>query len=128
MNRYQTLFWGLGIYQKTSLLSLLWEPNSSVRWKGFNIQRYPLLVHFVLFHWGMEAVGMFAPRRQASSGLGQLYASWSPALGFGRGKCSVIREGGRERESKGVNEAFSSSLFWEPLNLPQFIYRLEEVK
>lgn len=45
---------------------------------------------------GDEAVGMFAPRRRESSG--QLYAPQYPALGFGQGKCSIIRDGGgRER-------------------------------
>lgn len=35
---------------------------------------------------------MFAPRRQESSG--QLCAPQYPALGFGEGKCSIIRSGG----------------------------------
>ena len=43
-----------------------------------------------------------------------------PGLGLKRGKCSQINEGGRE--------AFSLSLFWESLNLCQFIHRLQGLK
>lgn len=90
-NLHQALLRPLGIYHKTRLSALRWELDSSGRWKGFDIQCHLVLSSLFCFT-GDEAVGMFAPRRQESSG--QLYAPQYPALGFGQGKCSIIRDGG----------------------------------
>lgn len=71
---YQVLFWVLGICHRTRPPSLLGELPSSGRWKGSDIQELLHSCSGCFVSLGNEAVGMFAPRRQQSSGLGQFYA------------------------------------------------------